>query len=674
MMKGGSMIYSRTLIISLIITFSSLASASVEDDIGNISLESLLDIKVTIASGAKGLTVRESPGIVTLITSEEIQNSGARDLMDVLQLVPGLSFAMDVQGVVGIVARGNWSHEGKISLMIDDMEMNELSFATLQFGNHYPVENIERIELIRGPGSAIYGGFAEMGVIKIVSKKSSSVDASAMVGNMEDGLSRKTGSLATGKVFEQGAIHANLFFTQGSRSERNFSDFYDDSYSMYDNSDLETLIFNLGVNYQNFSARYLQDEHKVLTRDIFFVNAPYPVETKFKSQFFEFKYQFDLSDSLKLTPQIIQKNQKPWLSNSQSVIDLELLDPDSYGGQFFDEKLQRTTLKVTGTYDFNETDNLVFGASQIKDENKTINFKYDSIALFAQALIASELGNWTLGARWEDHSEAGNSFLPRLGFTKVYDKTHFKILWSKAFRAPVVQNLLDFNDPSSEGIKPENTTVFETEWGYKLSDSFFITANIFDIVIEDPIVYFFDGADSYRNYDEVHTQGIELEAKYQRNWGYLNFSYSHYRVADNQVDQYAIRSVDPDLDDDEMPLETDSQLLGAPNHKFTLALSYKLNDRVTLNSSIIHEASKYGYIGVTQDADEQLIPGKFDAITLVNFNVIYKQFMTKSINLQMGVFNALNEEVNYVQPYYDGYHAALPGPTREYFIRMRYTY
>jgi len=68
------------------------ADSSDEDDsMLDMSLEDLLNIKVTIASGSKGMTLRESPGIVTLITKEEIFNSGARDLIDVLNLVPGLS-------------------------------------------------------------------------------------------------------------------------------------------------------------------------------------------------------------------------------------------------------------------------------------------------------------------------------------------------------------------------------------------------------------------------------------------------------------------------------------------------------------------------------------------------------------------------------------------------------
>jgi outer membrane receptor protein involved in Fe transport len=649
-----------------------------EGDIGLISLEDLMNIKVTVASGSKGMTVRESPGIVTLITKAEIKNSGARDLVDVLNLVPGFTFAMDVQGVVGISARGNWSHEGKISLMIDDMEMNELSFATLQFGNHYPVDIIERIEIIRGPGSAIYGGFAEMGVIKIITKNAETLKAtegSLVLGSMEDGASRTSGSLAAGHKFDEGSISANLFYSNGERSDRDFSDFYDDTYNMKGNSDLNDLMFNIGIKYGGFSGRYLLDRYDITQRDIFFVNAPYAIEQQFESDFFQLKYDWQVNQDLSITPEVIIKKQSPWRSNTDEVVALEDLDPDSYGGQFFEEDLQRTTFKVIGSYDLNETDNLIFGVSYFEDEDKTVNFKYDSTAIFAQSVLNTSFGNVTVGGRWEDNSVAGSTFLPRLGYTNVWEKSHLKVLWSKAFRAPVIQNILDFNDPDSPGgIKPENTTVFEIEAGYQLSANFLLTANIYDIVIDDPIVYFFEDTDAYRNYETVGTRGFELETRYKESWGYLTATYSYYQVSDNQVDQYAIRDIDPDFDDDITPLIDEDQLLGMPSQKLTLSGSYAFNDTWRINPSLIFEGTKYGYTGVTQDDDEQLIASEFDSTTRINVNVIGQDIFTDNLELQFGVFNLLDEEIDYIQPYYDGYHAPLPGATRELFVRISFEF
>src|SRR5262249_41149239 len=107
------------------------------NDIRELSLEALLNSEIDVAT-IKAQPTRETAGIVTMITREEIVNSGARDLTDVLAMVPGFAFAVDVQGTVDIGVRGNWGHEGKTLLLVDGLEMNELLYSTNALGNHYP--------------------------------------------------------------------------------------------------------------------------------------------------------------------------------------------------------------------------------------------------------------------------------------------------------------------------------------------------------------------------------------------------------------------------------------------------------------------------------------------------------------------------------------------------------
>src|SRR6187402_166587 len=105
--------------------FSQAPASEVQDSISffNLSIEELLNVEISVAA-KKLLTLRESPGIVTLITEDEIRNSGAHDLMELLRTVPGFYFGVDVESVVGIGVRGNWGHEGKVLLMFDGQEMN----------------------------------------------------------------------------------------------------------------------------------------------------------------------------------------------------------------------------------------------------------------------------------------------------------------------------------------------------------------------------------------------------------------------------------------------------------------------------------------------------------------------------------------------------------------------
>ncbi len=73
-----------------------------------------------------------------------------------------------------------WSYEGKVLLSVDGIEMNELLFGTAQFTNRFPVDQIKSVEIIWGPGSAIYGGFAGLNVINIVTKKSADYNSGSL--------------------------------------------------------------------------------------------------------------------------------------------------------------------------------------------------------------------------------------------------------------------------------------------------------------------------------------------------------------------------------------------------------------------------------------------------------------------------------------------------------------
>ena len=64
-------------------------------------------MEVSVAS-LKAMSLRESPGIVSVVTREDMLSWGARDLVDVLRMVPGFYLGVDVQGAVGVGIRGNW--------------------------------------------------------------------------------------------------------------------------------------------------------------------------------------------------------------------------------------------------------------------------------------------------------------------------------------------------------------------------------------------------------------------------------------------------------------------------------------------------------------------------------------------------------------------------------------
>ena len=127
---------------------------------------------ISIATGSPQ-PLRRAPAVATVITAEEIAAMGALDLDEVLETVPGIHVSRSTQIYSPLyMIRGIHSEFNPQTLMLQ----NGVPMTTLFVGNRgniwggLPVENIARIEIIRGPGSALYGADAYSGVINIITK------------------------------------------------------------------------------------------------------------------------------------------------------------------------------------------------------------------------------------------------------------------------------------------------------------------------------------------------------------------------------------------------------------------------------------------------------------------------------------------------------------------------
>ncbi|MGZ4049892.1 MAG: TonB-dependent receptor plug domain-containing protein, partial [Bacteroidia bacterium] len=538
-------------------------------------LEKLINSLIGVAS-IKPLSGRESPSIVSLITEEEIKNSGARDLMDILNMVPGIDFGVDVEGVVGIGMRGNWAHEGKVLLLLDGQEMNEGLFGTTQFGNHIPVDQIKKIEVIRGPGSAIYGGYAEYGVINIITKNGADlngVSVSGTYGQMKNTYARRNVSLAMGKKFGDLQLSLSASMGQGNRSDQNFSDFYGRTYNMAGNSKLDPANLNFGLTYKGLSVRYIVDQYLLTSGDDYDHIKPKPYNETFNSSFAEIKYTFKVNPKLSITPKLNYKEQAPWKTPADSVTPAYYRIVDRYTGN------------LTMSYNITRKINLIFGGEVFNDRakdmvdssyftNRKKSVSYLNEAVFVQSVLKFRLVNVILGARLDNHSAYGDAFVPRIGLTKKIDKLHFKLLYSDAFRAPSIENI---NLKDSTGIKPEQTSITELEIGYELRRNSIFTINLYDINTKNAIVYYFNevtNMDAYHNVGRTGSRGLEFEYKLKDKWGYVTFNYAFYTVAGK-----------PKIPDYEVPV-SNSVLLAFPAHKLNLNASFYITKHLNINPAL----------------------------------------------------------------------------------------
>lgn len=136
-----------------------------------LELEQLMQMTVTSVS-KRSQSISDTAAAVYVITQDEIQRSGANNLPDILRLAPGVQVARLDASFVSISIRGfNTIYSNKLLVLIDGRSIYSPLFSGVFWESYLPmIEDIDRIEIIRGPGASVWGANAVNGVINILTK------------------------------------------------------------------------------------------------------------------------------------------------------------------------------------------------------------------------------------------------------------------------------------------------------------------------------------------------------------------------------------------------------------------------------------------------------------------------------------------------------------------------
>lgn len=654
------------------------------DSIAEMDLSELLSAPTEVAS-ARATSLRESPGVLTVVTREEIVGRGARDLIDVLQLVPGFFVGVDVQGTLGTGIRGLWGHEGKILYLLDGHPINEMSYATTPLGGRIPVELIERVEIIRGPGSARYGGYAELAVVNIVlldaPEEGTTAYASGNYGQLEDAPGRQNLSLAFARkstAFEGLTVTGRAYLSNVRPSTEIYRDLFGAQYDMAGGNRWGQRLVTLGVSYQDLSIKYLFENYGVRQRDGYDAIPSQAYTANFISHHLSAELPIEPTTDLTITPRLEYHHQLPYntslylekprtLYGPGELAELDLFD--------YDRVAQRTVAGVRAEYDVIEELTLSMGGQLQYDraEDRSYNPEFSDLtndSLYSPDDLTATFQNWiafaeattensflhaTLGARFEHHSRFGSSFAPRLALGKVFGDFHVKALSSQAFRSPSFENINLGVD-----IKPERTRAFELEAGYQLTKELWLTVNGFDLTVERPIIYFFDpetNAEGYANRGKTGSRGVESELRFQNSRVSATVSYAFYTAKHkNNVDDYAVP-------------QNRRLLLSAPAHKLALNGNVRIWNDLHGNANAFFLTKRYAQVQVAADGSpviDELAPA-----FVLNLFVEQRNLFARGMSLGVGAYNVTGQAFTYPQPY-KGLHASLPGLAREFLVRLSY--
>ncbi|HLP78404.1 MAG TPA: TonB-dependent receptor plug domain-containing protein, partial [Candidatus Paceibacterota bacterium] len=475
------------MIAGLPVWASDTKTAPATDPIMDLDIDALANVRINIAS-ISPKTVEAQPAVVTVITAQEIEARGAKDLKDILELVPGFTSGYDVAMMVGPGFRGLWAYEGKVQVLVDGIEMNEGYFGNVFTLDQFAAQNIQQVEILRGPGSAMYGGTAELAVISITTKgaeQNGGFVSDRMVFNGHEFGDQVASSFGY-PLTNNWRFSGNVAYSDIARSDKTYvSPDGTVRRNLSGNSADRPLELNLGVGWKDAELRVIY--HRYQAQDqLIYGAAPYVIPQgmpgNIENNIFAVsaKDDFKFADRFTISPRATYKFEEPWYMtyNVSGTIQHR-----QYQRGDFDLPLKvefsDSSKAVVGVHYYHEYAQAInisgVGQSASNYFNGTDHVAHDDVAAYAQYDLDSKWVNLTVGGRYEYYSYSGNTFVPRVGLVKAWDRFHIKALYNEAFRTPNIGIVHDAAGP----LKNESTTGYELEAGYRFNGGFTLVGNLY---------------------------------------------------------------------------------------------------------------------------------------------------------------------------------------------------
>jgi iron complex outermembrane receptor protein len=194
----------------------------------DISLDSLLNTRIRAASKYEQ-TSASAPGSVTIVTSEDIHLHGYRNLQEILENVRGFYVSND-RNYPYLGARGFGrpaDYNNRILLLIDGHALNEQVFGGVPVGSDLPLnlDAVERVEVVQGPGSALFGTSAMFAVINIVTKTSTALDGGSVRAGVGSAGERTASAVAGHALGARGSISGSALITRTAGLDQYYAEY-----------------------------------------------------------------------------------------------------------------------------------------------------------------------------------------------------------------------------------------------------------------------------------------------------------------------------------------------------------------------------------------------------------------------------------------------------------------
>ena len=459
------------------------------------SLAQDLSTVVTIANKVDAPAINDNQ--IVVIERSDIENSGAASLKDLLVSKADFQFSQNggVANSTNLYIRGLDSK--KILFLINGQRVGSATSGTTDF-QLIPVEQIERVEIIKGSRSAIYGADAQAGVINIITRqKQQGTSVSATIGT------NQTRQIGVRSQIQQGNAGGYISVLH------NASDGYDlDIDSKNDTDGYERNAVNTGIN-------YAINEDQSINLDLQLNKGSYDYdnlymgtdEADFDNRAYSANYTLS-KESISLKAQVGRSYDRSWNYGNGST--------RSNGADLFGTR--RDSGEITAVIAITEGHSLITGIDSTKTELSTQPTVYDKDsannngALLAYRFEHEDIAIET-GARYDDNSAYGDFWSYNTAVELTFDNGDSLALGqSTAFRAPTFNDLYYpaslFGDYSNENLEVETSRVWTLDYFIPLSimgksGSFLLSGQraVFNNQISyDEVYYPYNIGSSYVNY------------------------------------------------------------------------------------------------------------------------------------------------------------------------------
>tara|TARA_R110002049_G_scaffold48996_4_gene140659 strand:- start:1584 stop:3734 length:2151 start_codon:yes stop_codon:yes gene_type:complete len=595
-----------------------------DESLWEMSLEELGQIRVTTLASGTATPLDKAAAVATVITEEDIIAMGARDIEEVLETVPGMHISRNpIDYTPKYNIRGITSAYGAQTLIL----INGIPISSLYLGTPsvvwagMPIKAIKKIEVIRGPGSALYGADAFAGVINITTKSANDIPKGE-AGFSSGSFNTKSAWLSYGNRSTPVDVGFTLEYTEtdGFKEQVNA-----DTQSFFDS--ITNTSASLAPSETN-TGKQMIDMRLELSQKDWVLHLGYQgrdnVETgigvaealspspKFSSDRVNVDYTHhfnNLVDQLKIkatasyyyNDQQVEKDNILFPAGSNAFYPIgtfpnEPLFPNGMIGnpEFREEQarfnidteyngIDKHIIRVGAgffwgdIYETKEQKNFLFapfpftprpgGLEEVADTDEVFlpEKHRTNTSLYVQDewLFAD---NWafTSGIRYDDYSDFGDTVNPRLALVwATTDSITTKLLYGRAFRAPTINELFVASNPvnlGDEDLNPEEIDTYELALSQQVSPKLRYSVNIFHYEVEGLIslVDIANNQKQWQNSGDFKGNGLEFELDYE-------FSKQH-RILAN----YAYQKTKEKQSKDEVG-ET-------PNQQFYMRSEWKVND------------------------------------------------------------------------------------------------